>query len=422
MNGTHAPHAARRYIAINDLLVYGSAITRPTGIQRVASGIAAALVEHHEASTVSISSVGMRAVAIPDTSRRSLAARLAEPVLHLLAHAPRRVQESLRSVARTLLSRSARRGGDEISAKPGDWLIILGAPWIAPGMADAAKLLKERDGMRIALLIHDLLPATSPRWFADAQGQAAKRDVEALISAADSIFSVSPEVAVELKSRYGKSATLLMPADPQLSTAASQRSTPSQQKSTLHGAVQGERTILSVGTLHPRKNLAALVRIWDAWASEVAAAGGAAESVPPLVIAGRRHPQDGELFSALTAHPRAAKRIQLIHTASDVQLAELYLSSRFLVMPSLAEGWGLPVREALIAARPSIATDAVPAAANSPFARVVPAGDDAALNKAIREWWESDQPERLSEEIRAHFIPRTWLGVAGEFAALLPDS
>ena len=39
--------------------------------------------------------------------------------------------------------------------------------------------------MRVCLLIHDLLPATSQRWFADAQGRAAKDDIETLIAAAD---------------------------------------------------------------------------------------------------------------------------------------------------------------------------------------------------------------------------------------------
>jgi len=78
-----------------------------------------------------------------------------------------------------LLSLRAQRShGTFTKPELGSWILVLGAPWIAPGMADAVRLLKERDGVRIALLIHDLLPTTSQRWFADAQGQAAKRDVE----------------------------------------------------------------------------------------------------------------------------------------------------------------------------------------------------------------------------------------------------
>ena len=404
-------HPHQLFIGINDLLVYGSAISRPTGIQRVASGIAAELLQHHGAVSVSISPRGMRQANIPTSVGGSIAARLAEPALRALAHTPRALQESLRRAARSVLSRVAReRGGSLLAPTPGAWLLVLGAPWIAPGMAEAAVVIKQRDGVRIALLIHDLLPATSPQWFADAQGQAAKREVETLIGTADEIFSVSTEVATELQSRYRKTATLLMPADPEL------RSVTDSGRDSL---VQEERTVLSVGTFHPRKNLVALVRIWDAWVKEVESSGGSMSSVPRLVLVGRRHPQDSELFGVLAAHPRAARRITLIHTASDEQLADLYLSARFLVMPSLAEGWGLPVREALLAGRPSIATDAVPAATGSPFARVIPAGDEQALATAIREWWDGDAPERLSDEIQRSFTSRTWVNVADELVRQL---
>ena len=390
------------YIAINDLLVYGSAITRPTGIQRVASGLAKELMAHHGAVCVSVSMAGMKKVDLPATDVSSMVARLAEPALRVLSHLPRSIQERARSLARVLLSfRAQRSQGTFVQPETGSWIIVLGAPWIAPGMADAVRFLKERDGLRVAVLIHDLLPTTSQRWFADAQGQAAKRDVETLIASADSILTVSAEVAAELHAIYGKEGRLLTPADPELSAQKGQ-----------HVAVpsDGERTVLSVGTFHPRKNLVALVHIWDVW-----------ENAPRLVLAGRRHPQDGAFFAALSSHPRAAERITLIHNADDAQLAELYHAARFLVMPSLAEGWGLPVREALLAGRPAITTDAVPAATGSPFARVVPAGDEAALSSAIHEWWGGDAPERLSVEIQRTFVPRTWRGVAAELASQLTD-
>jgi glycosyltransferase involved in cell wall biosynthesis len=288
----------------------------------------------------------------------------------------------------------------------GDWLLVLGAPWIAPGAATAIVQVHERTGVRIALLVHDLLPATSPAWFTDAQGLTAKRDIEVLIGAAEKIFTVSKEVGVELSERYNRASALLNPADPVIAT------TLSRQEPT-------ERCILSVGTLHPRKNLAALVRIWEAWAREEEAATGSFANLPTLLLVGRRHPQDAELFSLLATHRRAASKIRLIHTASDTELAELYAASRFLVMPSLAEGWGLPVREALVAGRPSIVTDAVPAASGLPYCEVVPAGDEAALGAAIRRWWGGGTPELLSERIRQEFKPRTWESVAADVSSQL---
>jgi len=406
---------ARVFVAINDLLVYGSAITRPTGIQRVAEGLGSALIGSIGARTVVVSDSVMRAANLPSATQRSPLARISEPALWLLARTPRRVQESVRTVARKILGLAAsRRGGDLIVPTSGDWIAVIGAPWIAPGMASAVAALQESHGVRVALLVHDLLPATAPQWFADAQGAAAKRDVESLISCAKKIFTVSSEVRDELSRRYGKPAELLLPADPILDPSRSNLPMPSTPR-----AEESERIILTVGTLHPRKNLVALVRIWDRWCADEAARGSRAEKIPLLVLAGRRHPQDGDLFRALREHPQAAHRIRFIHDADDRELARLYRQCRFLVMPSLAEGWGLPIREALLARRPAIASDAVPAATGSPYVHVVPAGDEAALEEVIRSWWEGDAPERMSQEIAEYFRPRTWAQVADQLVRSL---
>ena len=394
-------------MAIDDLLVYGSAISRPTGIQRVASGIAEALVRDHGALTVHVGGGGARRADLPRPDGRSASARLSEPALRILAHAPRRVQEFVRSVARRTLARtSAVATREPVPTNLGDWLVVLGAPWIAPGMAEATARLAAAQNLRIALLVHDLLPSTDPQWFGDAQGVAAKRDMDELIGAADQLFAVSEEVASQLRTRSARPVRTVTPADPLF---------PRVLREGAALPMNGDAPILlAVGTLHPRKNLASLVRIWDVWVRNSERAALEIGKVPMLVIAGRRHPQDGELFAALAAHPRARERIVLVHNANDEELALLYARTRFLIMPSLAEGWGMPIREALVAGKPSIATDAVPAATGSPYVRSVPAGDEAGLSRAIHEWWDGTEPERLATEIRQRFTPRTWSDVARE--------
>lgn len=394
--------APKIYVAINDLHVYASAISQPTGIQRVATGHATALIETG-ATTILLTPDGPRAVGLPGASvatavdRGPARATLRETVLRLLARLPRPIQETARRAARTLLARRVeRRGGAPVTLGPGDWILLLGAPWIAPGMAAAALRIRATTGARIGLLVHDLLPTTQPRWFADAQGRAAKLDVESLIRGASHLFAVSSEVQRELEARYGKSATLLTPAEPPMHARTS--------------TTRGDY-VLYVGTMHPRKNLEALVQIWLRW-----------PGAPRLILAGRRHPQDGPLFQAL-AHARAAgARIDVRHDVDDTQLMDLYAGARFLVLPSLAEGWGLPVRESFAAGRPAIATDAVPAALGTPFADVVPAGDTAALESLIHRWWESDIPERRSQRIRREFTPRTWRDGADELLAALSSA
>lgn len=394
----------RLLLVVNDLLVYESAISQPTGIQRVASGLVRAVVagEGPSAITVSLSGDETREVRLRRGGASPLA-RLSEPLLRLLALAPRAVQESIRKAARYALARVAAMRGSPITVESGDWIVILGAPWIAPGTAGSALRIVAARSARLAVLVHDLLPASSPEWFADTQGRGAHDDMARLIAAADRLFAVSPEVAAEIRARYNRDAIAIPPADPQL--LARQHATHSAQ-------VDDERYLLHVGTLHPRKNLAALVRIWIDWARQ---SGSAA--VPRLVLVGRRHPQDGELFAALAeanAVPHLRTRIELRHDADDAEVAALYAGCRFLLLPSLAEGWGLPVREALCAGRPAIASAAVPAAVGSPFCRIVATGDDLALAAAIREWWDSDEPERLAGRIAAEFVPRAWGDAARE--------
>ena len=398
---------------IDDLLVYGSVISRPTGIQRVAVGITNALLENPRTFTVHVGSGEIRTAQLPKGRAASWRTRLSEALLRFLSLAPRSLQESIRSLARTLLSRLAsRRAGAAVQPLAGDWLLVLGAPWIAPGMASAVSALAERHELRVALLVHDLLPATDPQWFGDAQGLAARRDMETLIGTADLLFAVSDEVARQVREKTARPVHPVSPADPLFPRAATRAATRA-------AAAPSEMVILAVGTLHPRKNLVALVRIWDQWIQSSDRAQVVNGQPPRLIIAGRRHPQDAVLFDALAAHPSARSRISLIHTADDAQLAELYAAARFLVMPSLAEGWGMPVREALVAGIPSIVTDAVPAAHSTPYVLIVPAGDEAALSSAIHEWWDGVEPERLSAEIRERFTPRTWADVSREIEELL---
>lgn len=413
----------RLLIVVNDLLVYAAAISQPTGIQRVGSGLSEALLRSDIArpALIAVGTDGAREIEprslgfANDAPRRS--ARLAAPLLALLAHAPRALQEAVRAKARGMLATRAATSGNPIDVAPGDWIAVIGAPWIAPGTANATIEIKRRSRARLAILVHDLFPLTASEWYADGQAAEARDDVAALVNEADRIYSVSSDVAAAVRKRFDREVLVLTPADPVL-WQNDARQHPDQnaprplRRAIAEPEVQGPY-ILCVGTLHPRKNLAALVHAL----SQIASSRGA-ESTPQLVIVGRRHPQDAALFEALEACrsiPRLRQRIILIHDANDERLARLYAASRFVVVPSLAEGWGIPAREALVAGRPVIATDAVPAAMGSPFIRVVPAGNEEALTTAIDEWWSGDEPEMLADQIAASFIPRTWGDVAREF-------
>ncbi|MDR3638984.1 MAG: glycosyltransferase [Isosphaeraceae bacterium] len=395
-----AAGARRVLIVVNDLLVYRAAATQPTGIQRLAEGytghlpgVAATL--GIEVRTVVVAPDAVRDVTLDTRSsggRRF--ARGAELALRISAHAPRSVQERTRTAGRRFLARRARGGGHQLEIGPRDTFLVLGAPWIAPGMAAGAVAAKARSGARLAQLVHDMLPITGAKWYGDTQGIAAAADLTLLLGAADVLAAVSPEVAAEAANVAHSHVTVVLPPDPILATPNDPR-----------GLLPDAPYVLTVGTIHPRKSHVLLLDVWSRWLVADQGAG----RVPCLVIVGRRHPQDGPFFERLASEPALRSYVRVVTDASDPELAALYEGCQFLVFPSLAEGWGLPIREALMYGKPSIVTDAIPSSDVSRFIEVVPARDGEAFDRAVRRWW--DEPEAVERRIRAireEFVPRSW--------------
>ncbi len=101
--------------------------------------------------------------------------------------------------------------------------------------------------------------------------------------------------------------------------------------------------VLFVGTLEPRKNLPRLVRAF-------------ARLDDPelhLVIAGRRGWLYEEIF-ATVERPGLQNRVQFLDFVADADLPALYNLARAFVYPSLYEGFGLPVLEALACGTPVV--------------------------------------------------------------------
>jgi glycosyltransferase involved in cell wall biosynthesis len=116
--------------------------------------------------------------------------------------------------------------------------------------------------------------------------------------------------------------------------------------------------VLAVGTLEPRKNLPRLVAAYGEL-------DPATQARHPLVVVGALGWETGETLDALRS---LGERAILLGHVSDAALAELYRRCSVFCYPSLGEGFGLPVLEAMAAGA------AVLTAANSSLPEV---GGDA---------------------------------------------
>jgi glycosyltransferase involved in cell wall biosynthesis len=111
-----------------------------------------------------------------------------------------------------------------------------------------------------------------------------------------------------------------------------------------------ERYLLFVGTLQPRKNIARIVQAYGCWQSRQSAPDVA------LVLAG----QQGWLYDP--AWTAGVKGVILPGYVDDADVAALYSGASALLFPTLHEGFGFTVLEAMRCGTPVItsATSALP--------------------------------------------------------------
>jgi len=148
-----------------------------------------------------------------------------------------------------------------------------------------------------------------------------------------------------------------------------------------------ERIILNVGAIQTRKNIARLVEAF--------------ESVEPdwrLVLAGS-YGYGSEAILARIGRSPAAERISVVGYVPPADLASWYAKAQIFAFPSLDEGFGMPVLEAMAASVPVITSNrsALPEVAGDAAVLVDPE-DTEALAGALRSL--TSDPELRRELIR----------------------
>lgn len=146
-------------------------------------------------------------------------------------------------------------------------------------------------------------------------------------------------------------------------------------------ATLGIRTpfLLAVGTLEPRKNLLTLLRAYSTLPP----------SVPPLLLVGKHGWGKTSLIDAI-AQLGIKDRVHITGYVPDAVLPSLYNAAEIFVYPSLYEGFGLPVLEAMACGAPVITSNvsSLPEVAGNAAVQVDPSRADD-LAEAIRTLLES---------------------------------
>lgn len=165
--------------------------------------------------------------------------------------------------------------------------------------------------------------------------------------------------------------------------------------------------LLFVGTVSPRKNTERLVRAY--------ARSHASHDVP-LVLAGRVYHRSRSTLEAITELGLGG-RVRCLGYVPDEDLPALYNGARALLLPSLYEGFGLPVLEALACGVPVLCGNRGGAPEVVGHLAIKVASEDI---NAIAEGIDAllDDPPGSPESRRAHAASFTWDRTARQTVAV----
>ncbi len=110
-----------------------------------------------------------------------------------------------------------------------------------------------------------------------------------------------------------------------------------------------DRFILFIGTLEPRKNVERLIEAYSLVRREIADA-------PPLVLVGSRSKSSGQVDAAVE-RLGLARHVVFAGYVPHADLPALYSAADLFVLPSLYEGFGMPLLEAMACGTPVVAGD-----------------------------------------------------------------
>jgi glycosyltransferase involved in cell wall biosynthesis len=207
-----------------------------------------------------------------------------------------------------------------------------------------------RRATRTLLTVHDLSFLHCPEAFVPALRRYLERVVPRSIARADLVLADSAHTRSDIISFFG-----VPPGRVQvLYSGVAPRFRPEREPGEI-GRLQaryglgGGPYVLSVGTLQPRKNYVRLIRAFASLRPETLA------PETKLVVAGGR----GWLYEDILAEAgKHGDRVHILGFVDDADLPALYRNAALFAFPSLYEGFGLPVLEAMACGVPVVCSNA----------------------------------------------------------------
>ncbi|MET0257904.1 MAG: glycosyltransferase family 1 protein [Methylobacterium sp.] len=272
--------------------------------------------------------------------------------------------------------------------------------------------LTERPDIRAVITIHDLIPIDYPEYCRPGEAHRHAARLETVARHAARVFVDSADVGERL-GRHLASRRLRAPPI----TAVPLGIEPQFSRGTGDPARLARPTFLACGTIEPRKNHLMLLNVWRRLSERLG------PGTPRLVIVGRRGWEAESAIAMLDRCPGIRDHVVEAAGLTTPGLAALMRSATALLMPSFAEGYGLPVLEAAACGLPVVAAD-VPVLREiaGPFARFVDPNDALGWMTAVEDLAAPDSAPRadLAARLVGYAAPG-WEGYFDRVEAVLAE-
>lgn len=205
-------------------------------------------------------------------------------------------------------------------------------------------LMRRRGNGRLVLFIHDAIPSEFPEYARAGGGEKHRQRLANALSLACGIIVNSEDTAARLES-YLPAGNRMPPV---LVAHIGLDPLPEPDKLLV---LPTRPYFVVVGTIEPRKNHLLLLHIWRQFAQEQV------DPLPNLVLVGRRGWENENIIDLIDRSDFLKGHVIELPDLGDAQLSALVRGSNAVLMPSFAEGYGMPVAEALATGVPVIASD-----------------------------------------------------------------
>lgn len=251
---------------------------------------------------------------------------------------------------------------------------------------------------RSAFMIHDLIPLTHAEYCRPGVDVTHRQRVRTALAHADGLIANS-QATYDALAQEAKNAGLALPP-----TVVALLASGMQQRQRSVDAPLAQPYFVMLGTIEPRKNHWMLLHVWRRMVEELGA------SAPKLVIIGRRGWECENVVDMLERCEAIRGFVIEKSNCSDEEVQAWLTHARALLFPSFAEGYGIPLVEALELNVPVLASRL---GAFEEIAGDIPDYldplDGPGWRRAVEHYAKPDSPERAAQCARiARFVPPSW--------------